>query len=85
MGSHGHVTADLDLVAGSHSLSASERTELLRIITGTIPGNRDPPLFLLALHLFASGTDDLLSLILPGAKSLRHVDAALLDFLLTTA
>ena len=79
------TVAQLDLVAETHRLSTRERAELARIITGAIPGNRDRPLFLLALTLFASGTDDLLSLILPGATGLRRIDTALLDFLVTGA
>jgi hypothetical protein len=79
------VKGDLSMIAQSHSLSARERTELFRIIAGAVLGNRDRPLFLLALKLFASGTDDLLSMIMPAASRLGRMDAALLDFLVTVA
>jgi hypothetical protein len=79
------VRSDLDLIVETHRLSVRERIELARIITGAIPGNRDRPLFLLALRLFASGNTDLLSMIMPSAPGLRRIDAALIDFLITVA
>ena len=79
------VKSALDLIAETHRLSARERIELARIITGAIPGNRDRPLFLLALRLFAGDNADLLSMIVPSAGGLRRIDAALLDFLITVA
>lgn len=82
---HDQVRVDLEVIAQSHNLSARERTELSRIISGAIPGNRDRPLFMLALKLFASGNADLLSMIMPRASGLRRIDAALLDFLITVA
>lgn len=79
------VKSDLDVIAETHCLSVRERTDLARIITGAIPGNRDRPLFLLALRLFASGNTDLLSMIMPSAPGLRRIDVALIDFLITVA
>ena len=79
------VRSDLDLIVETHRLSVRERIELARIITGAIPGNRDRPVFLLALRLFASGNTDLLAMIMPSAPGLRRIDVALIDFLITVA
>lgn len=79
------VKSELDAIVETHRLSVRERIELARIITGAIPGNRDRPLFLLALKLFASGNSDLLSMIMPSAPGLRRIDVALIDFLITVA
>lgn len=79
------LSDDLNLIVETHRLSVRERHTLARIVTGAVPGNRDRPLFLLALRICASDQDDLLSLILPGSQSLRRTDTALLDFLLTVA
>jgi hypothetical protein len=80
-----HASSDLVLIAETHHLSARERIELVRIVTGAILGNRDRPLFLLALKLFSKGDADLLSMLMPAASGLRRIDTALLDFLITIA
>jgi hypothetical protein len=85
MGPHERLGTDLDLIAQTHGLSARDRTELACIVAGAIPGNRDRPLFLLALRLFSNGNTDLLSMMMPAASGLRRIDTALLDFLITVA
>lgn len=85
MESNERFTTDLDVIADAHRLSAGERTELVRVIAGAIPGNRDRTLFLLARRMSATGSGDMLSLILPETVGLRRFDRALLDFLVTAA
>lgn len=85
MALHEQAQAAIDCIADTHRLSAHERQTLARIVTGAIPGNRDRPLFLLAIKLFSNGDADLLSMIMPAANGLRRIDTALLDFLLTVA
>jgi hypothetical protein len=80
-----YLCADVGLIGDSHCLSQSERMQLVRIITGAIPGNRDRPLFLLAVKLCQSETIDIFDLILPGQTTLVRLDAALLDFIFTVA
>jgi hypothetical protein len=76
---------DLDLIAEVHSLSARERFNLARIVSGVAPGNRDRGLFLLARNLVGAGSQDLVTYLLPGAAGLRRGETALLDFLVTVA
>jgi hypothetical protein len=78
-------SADLDLISEAHSLSARQRFNLARIVSGAAQGNRDRGLFLLARNLVAAGSQDLLKLLLPGAAGLRREETALLDFLVTMA
>ncbi len=85
MGPHDHAQAAIECIAEAHRLSALERQTLARIVTGTIPGNRDRPLFILALKLFECDDADLLSMIMPATPGLRSIDTALLDFLVTVA
>lgn len=80
-----YLCADVGLIGDSHCLSQSERMQLVRIITGAIPGNRDRPLFLLAMKLCQADTRDIFDLILPGQTTLVRLDAALLDFIFTVA
>lgn len=85
MAPHEHAQATIDCIAEAHRLSSHERQTLARIVTGAVPGNRDRPLFLLAMRLFSSGNADLLSMIMPAASGLPRIDTALLDFLFTVA
>ena len=85
MAPHEGPQAAIDCLATTHRLSTDERHTLARIVTGAIPGNRDRPLFLLAMKLFSNCDTDLLSMIMPAAPGLRRIDAALLDFLVTVA
>lgn len=75
----------LELIADTHRLSSIEAEQLRRIAVGAISGNRDRPLFLLALSVIRSGSADLLALVLPRNKTLSREHTALLDFLLTAA
>lgn len=76
---------DVALISDTHRLSQAERLQLTRVITGAISGNRDRPLFLLAVKLCQSDTIDIFDLILPGQTTLVRLDAALLDFIFTVA
>ena len=79
------VAAEILAVAEAHGLSASVRRRFLRVVTGTIPGNRDRPAFLLAKRICAAGISDPFDLMLPGRGVLGQLDGALLDFLVTAA
>ena len=85
MASDGDTQAAINCVAEVHKLSSREREMLVRVITGVIPGNRDRPLFALAVKLYSTGYADLFSMMLPEVSGLRTVDKALLDFLITVA
>lgn len=75
----------LELIADTHRLSSIEAERLRRIAVGAISGNRDRPLFLLALSVIQSGSEELLALVLPRNKTLSREHTALLDLLLTAA
>jgi len=77
------LAADIASIAEAHGLSENDRARLLSIIAGVIAGNRDRPIFLLAMRVCALERADLFDLIIPGACPLGRLDAALLDFLTT--
>lgn len=77
--------ADVALISDTHRLSQAERLQLTRVITGAIPGNRDRPLFLLAVKLCQADTHDIFDFIMPEQTVLARLDAALLDFIFTIA
>lgn len=79
------LPADVTMIADTHRLSQAERMQLTRVIAGAIPGNRDRPVFMLAMNICAAETDDFFDLIVPGQTVISRLDAALLDFIITVA
>jgi hypothetical protein len=73
------------LIVEAHGLSRAEAERLRRVATGAVPGNRDRPLFLLAVSVLRSESDDLLTLVLPRCGPLSRAQAALLDLILTAS
>lgn len=86
------VRNDVETIVETHRLAGTHREMLVRIVTGTVPGNRDLPLYRLAksiLTLVSSGGGceaklfDLIGGSAGGAAQMPRIALALLDFLAT--
>jgi hypothetical protein len=75
----------VEMVLEAHDLPRSEAAKLRRVATGTVEGNRDLPLFLLAVSILKTESDDLLLMVLPGNSLLSRWNAALLDFVFSAS